>query len=127
MDINSTRYLYEILPEMLYVVDRNSTSTWTLNVRMSNSNLMLVYDGKAEFICNNNKFQASRGDLIYYKSGDIRKAHTYKDNLMKSFGVDFIYTCPVYIDNEWKFIDNDLPFSFTQKINDEYLFSKLID
>ncbi|HEY5562449.1 MAG TPA: AraC family transcriptional regulator, partial [Clostridiaceae bacterium] len=47
--------------------------------------------------------------------------------LMKSFGVDFIYTCPVYIDNEWKFIDNDLPFSFTQKINDEYLFSKLID
>lgn len=127
MDADSVKHLYEIFPEILYVVDRNSNSTWRLNDQINTNNLMLVYEGKAEFTCNNNKFQASRGSLVYYKPGDIRKAHTFPDNLMKSFAVDFIYTCPVFIDNEWKFINTDLPFSFAQKIDDEYLFFKLLD
>jgi len=127
MDVDSVNHLYDIFPEILYVVDRSSTSTWRLNGHVYTYNLMLIYEGKSEFTYNNNKFQASRGSLVYYKPGDIRIAHTFPDNLMKCFAVDFLYTCPVYINNEWKFINTDLPFSFAQKIDDEHLLLKLID
>lgn len=127
MDVDSVDHLYDIFPEILYVVDRHSNPTWRLNDQRNTNNLMLVYEGKAEFTCNNNKFQATRGSLVYYKPGDIRKAHTFPNNLMKCYAVDFIYTCPVYINNEWTFLNTALPFSFAQKIDDEYLFLKLLD
>jgi AraC-like DNA-binding protein len=127
MQAHSSKYLYEIFPEILYVVDRNANMFWRLNGQMTCYNIMLVYDGKAEFICNNHKFTATRGDLVFYKFGDFRQAHTFPDNLMKSFAVDFLYTCPVYEDNKWSFINPDFPFSHIQKIGDEHLFSRLID
>lgn len=127
MNGDSTKHLYEIFPEILYVVDRSATPAWNLKNQMSYHNLTLIYDGNAEFVYNNNKFQTSRGDLIYYKPGVFRKAHTFSDNLMKCFAIDFRYTCPVCINDEWQFIKCDLPFSHIQKIEDEYLYSKLLD
>lgn len=127
MDVDSSNHLYDIFPEILYVVDRSSTSSWELNGCVYTYNLMLIYEGKSEFTYNNNKFKASRGSLMYYKPGDIRIAHTFPDNLMKCFAVDFHFTCPVYINNEWKFINTALPFSFAQKIDDEHLLLKLIN
>lgn len=125
--LDSSNYIYRIYPEILYIVDRNANMSWKLNDRMSFYNIMLIYEGKAEFTCNNSKFLASRGDLIFYKPGDIRKAHTFADNLVKCFAVDFLYTCPIYKNGQWKFENSDLPFSFSQTIDDKYLFSRLLD
>ena len=64
MDVDSVNHLYDIFPEILYVIDRSSTSTWGLNGYVYTYNLMLVYEGKSEFTYNNNKFKASRGSLV---------------------------------------------------------------
>ena len=127
MNQSSFNNLHNIFPKLLYMVDRNATAGWTLNNIMICHNLMLVYDGQAEFYCNGKKYTASKGDLIYYKPGDVRAAHTYPHSPLKCFAVDFVYTCPVYEDSEWRFIKPELPFSFTQRLTDEYLFIKVTE
>lgn len=127
MQLESSKYLYEIFPQVLYVVDRSANMSWRLNDTIDFYNIMLIYDGKAEFTCNGTTFTASKGDLIFYRPGDIRKAHTFPDNLVKCLAVDFLYTCPVYRNYQWEFANAELPFSFFQKIDDEYLFSRLLD
>jgi AraC-like DNA-binding protein len=127
MDIDRSKYLYGVFPEILYTVDRNANISWRLNNKMNYYNLMLVYDGKVQFTRNEITFEATRGDLVFYKPGDLRTAVTFPDNLMKSYAVDFVYTCPVYIKGSWKMITPELPFTNVQRIGDEHLFSKLCD
>lgn len=127
MSLEPSKYLYEIFPQILRVVDRNATISWKLNDTLAFYNLMLIYEGKAEFTCNGTNYIASRGDLIFYKIGDVRRAHTFSDSLVKSFAVDFLYACPVYQGKQWEFVKAELPFSFHQKIEDEYLLSRLFD
>jgi AraC-like DNA-binding protein len=127
MELDPSKYLNDIFPEILYVVDRSASISWRLNNKMNFYNIMLVYDGKAEFFCNGNKFEASKGDLVFYKPGDLRSASTFPDNLIKCFAVDFLYTCPIYENSNWKFLNKDLPFACIQKIDDDHLFSKLLD
>lgn len=119
--------LYNIYPELIYVVDRNATSSWSLNNLMKNHNIMLVYGGQAEYFCNGGAYTAKRGDLVYYKPGDARYARTFPGNPVKCFAADFQYACPVYRDGKWKMMHADLPFSFFQSITDVMLFSKLTD
>jgi len=127
MDQSAFNNLHNIFPEILYVVDRKATPSWALNNKMVYHNLMLMYDGQAEFYCNGKKYIASKGDLIYYKPGDERAARTFSHAPLKCFAVDFVYTCPVYENGEWKSIVTGLPFSFTQQITDEYLFIKVTE
>ncbi len=119
--------IYNIFPELKYAIDRIATPAWKLDSRMQTHNLMLLYDGKAEFRCNESRFIAGRGDLMYYKPGDIRHAVTYPDEPVKCYAIDFQYTCPEYIDKVWKLPDYSLPFSFWQKITDSLLLLKLYD
>ena len=119
--------LYNIYPELTYAVDRISTSSWSLNNRMRTHNLMLLYDGSAEFSRNESRASAAKGDLIYYRPGDRRHAVTFADAPVKCYAVDFQYTCPVYRGNRWELEDHALPFSFCQRITDELLFMKLND
>lgn len=124
----TSNHLDNIFPEIIKVIDRNTTPTWKLhNEQMKTHNLMLIYEGKGEFVCNDKKFEVSRGDLVYYKIGDFRRAKTCPDNLMKSFAIDFIYTCPSSVKYNWRLMHYPLPFSPVQKIGDEHLLSKLID
>jgi Response regulator containing CheY-like receiver domain and AraC-type DNA-binding domain len=88
---------------------------------------MLLYEGKTQFTCNNNTILGSAGDLIFHKPGDVRKAHTFAESPMKSFAVDFLYTCPIYKDGQWSCTSPELPFSHCQRIEDKYLFSRLLD
>lgn len=125
--MNQINHIYEIFPKILYVVDRRANLSWKLDDHMSFYNIMLIYDGKAEFTCNNTTIQASGGDLLFYKPTDIRKAHTFSENSMKCFGIDFLYACPLYEDGQWKFVNSTLPFSFFQTIDDKFLFSRLFD
>lgn len=125
---DNTKYLSNIFPELLYVVDRNATASWRLyNNSMTNHNLMLVYDGRAEFFCNGSRHNASKGDLLYFKPGDMRIAGTNPESPVKCFAVDFTYTCPVYEAGRWAAYTPDLPFPFVQHLADEYLFRKLTD
>lgn len=127
MKLETEDYINKIFPEILYVIDRNANMSWKLNDTLNFYNLMLIYDGKAEFTCNDKIFNASKGDLVFYKPGDLRKGRTFSDNLVKCFAVDFLYTCPILINTKWSFMHHELPFNNTQKINDEYLFSRLVD
>lgn len=127
MEPNYNNYLYNIFPEILYVVNRNANTSWRLKEKMSFYNMMLIYDGEAEFICNDKKFYGSKGDLVFYRPGDLRMAHTFSHNPIKCFAVDFLYCCPVFLNNEWNFQHPELPFEYIQKIDDNYLFSRLID
>lgn len=119
--------IYNIFPELTYAVDRIATPAWQLNNKMHTHNLMLLYDGKAEFRCNESRFTAGRGDLIYYKPGDMRHAVTFPGEPVKCYAVNFKYICPEYSNNEWKLTDYSLPFSFWQKITDSLLLQKLND
>jgi AraC-like DNA-binding protein len=127
MELDQSKHLYDIFPEILRIVDRNANMYWRLSNKMSFYNIMLIYDGKAAFNCNGIKFEASRGDLVFYKPGDLREASTFPDNLVKCFAVDFLYTIPVYKNYKWEFADMGLPFTYIQRIDDEHLFSKLLD
>ena len=119
--------IYNIFPELTYAVDRIATPSWCLNNRMQTHNLMLLYDGKAEFRCNESRFTAGRGDLLYYKPGDMRHAITFHNEPVRCYAVDFQYTCPEYFNKEWKLTDHTLPFSFWQRITDGLLLLKLND
>ncbi|WP_163193471.1 AraC family transcriptional regulator [Clostridium thermarum] len=125
--MNPSNHLYNIHPKIIYFIDRHAIWDWTLNDHINFYNLMLIYDGKAEFTCNNTTIQATSGYLLFHKPGDRRKAHTFAENPMKGFGIDFYYTCPVYQDGEWKHLQPELPFSYYQKIEDKYLFCRLHD
>ena len=128
MSTDSYQPLLDLHPEIFNVVDRNATPSWRLHDHLMNfHNLMLIYDGNAVFSQDHVQFQASRGDLIYYKPGIRREAHTFPDRLMKCFAVDFQYTCPVYTNPDWTFVQCDLPFAPLERIEDDYLLLKLID
>lgn len=119
--------LANIYPQLTYAIDRIAVPSWRLDNRMQTHNLMLLYDGRAEFSRNESRTAAARGDLIYYKPGDRRYAVTFPDAPIKSYAVDFNYTCPIYCNNEWRLEEHPLPFSFCQRITDELLFLKLND
>jgi AraC-like DNA-binding protein len=88
---------------------------------------MLIYDGEAVFTRNDKTFKATKGDIIFYTPGDFRKAYTFPDKLMKCFAADFIYTCPTFTDGKWSMNNYDLPLNPIERINDPYLYSRLID
>jgi AraC-like DNA-binding protein len=118
-----------MFPEFTYVADRRCTANWHFqgNKIHDKHNLILVYEGEAEFTCNHQTFRVSRGDLVYYKPLDFRIGHTFPDRLMKCFTVDFLYTCPTLSNSNWELLNVNLPFSAVEKINDDFLFSRLFD
>lgn len=127
MIAEKSNLLQNIMPSVDYVVHRICTATWQINKSSINEhNIILIYDGKAEFNLNNNKYIASKGDLIYYKPDDLRYAHTFKNELMKCYAINFNYICPVFDSLEWKLFSPSLPFSFHEKINESYFFNNLI-
>ncbi|MDT8716210.1 helix-turn-helix transcriptional regulator [Clostridium sp. 19966] len=128
MDISSKDLLSNIFPDAYYAVHRNCQPSWKLNRTTLNfHNLMLIYDGEGTFYKDGDRFTVSKGELIYFKPGDIREAYTSSSKLMKCFAVEFLYTCPILKDSHWQLQDCDLPFSTCQRIEDEYLFRRLMD
>lgn len=116
-----------IQPHFVHIVNRKCTPSWMIQkAKIKAHNLMLIYDGEGYFTANGEEFQASKGDLLYYKSGDMRSAYTSTKNLMKAYAVDFYYTCPIFTDEGWKFYTPALPLDTVQKIDNDYVFTKLI-
>jgi AraC-like DNA-binding protein len=126
MEQKVSEVLYNIFPVLLYAIDRNATPTWDLDDITNSHNIMLVYDGKAKFTRKGVTKIAAPGDLIYYQPGDRRIAFTDADAPLKCYAVNFMYLCPVFSSGEWDTtIVSPLPFSFYQKLTDDYLFDRL--
>lgn len=124
-DISIYQY---IIPYFTHVVERICTPAWHIKKCVYRQhNIILVYDGMALFGCNGKEYTAGRGDLVYFKPGDTRYGITYPENLMKCFAVDFDYICPIYGEGKWELENVKLPFNTLEKINDSYLFSRLVD
>lgn len=117
--------LYRIYPETLYAVDRNGTPGWRLNGYSKWHNLMLLYDGTAEFIGRGETVRAHAGDLIYYRPGEWRLASTTPADPIQCYALDFQYICPLYAGGHWITAAPPLPFRFRQTLSDSYLFHRL--
>lgn len=119
--------MQSIQPHFVHIVNRICTPSWEIKKgHIKANNLMLIYDGQGSFMVNGEKFKVSKGDLIYCKSGDLRSAHTSTDKLMKTYAIDFYYTCPEFSDEGWKCYTPPLPFDTVQKIDNNYVLTKLI-
>lgn len=119
--------LNNIFPYLTYVVDRNCTASWKLDNRMGHYNIMFLYEGEARFERNDEVYIAKKGDFVFYRPNDIRKARTFPDRLMKCYAVDFLYTCVEFDKVEWKLKHCELPFKVVSTVSDPYLYSKLVD
>lgn len=128
MEAPELNVLHNLFPHFTHVVERICTPSWQIKQgRCDDYNLILIYDGEALFHCNGQEFRGVRGNLIYYRAGDYRFAHTFPENLMKCFAVDFRFTCPVFKDGVWVNLQADLPFQTVEKIEDPYLLNRLLD
>jgi Response regulator containing CheY-like receiver domain and AraC-type DNA-binding domain len=120
--------LLNMFPQFTHIVERICTPSWQIKQEICRTyNLILIYSGEAEFFCNRQSYRGRRGDLICFKPGGIRAAHTFEDNLMSCFAVDFLYICPVWEEQGWQLCHHELPLEFHQKIGDRYLFARLLD
>ncbi|MFE4353692.1 AraC family transcriptional regulator [Peribacillus butanolivorans] len=129
MGYSDLQIIDNIFPQFTYVAERKCTSSWRLQGKeiYDRHNLILVYDGEATLTCNNQQYNVSKGNLVYYKPLDYRTGQTNPNNLMKCFSVDFLYTCPLYQNDKWDLLDMKLPFTTVEKIDDSFLFSRLLD
>lgn len=128
-EISPENLLDNIFLQITYAAERKCTPDWKLkgNIIYDRHNLILVYDGEAKLTCNDQSYLISKGDLVYYRPGDYRLGTTFPNNLMKCFTVDFFYTYPILHSDKWTFRDELLPFSTVEKINDHFLYSRLLD
>ncbi|MFA6507107.1 MAG: helix-turn-helix transcriptional regulator [Treponemataceae bacterium] len=119
----------EIFPLFTYVVNRKCSANWKLKgpTIYNRHNLILVYKGEAQVTCNDCTAHIKTGDLVYFKPGDYRKGHTFPDNLMECYAVDFLYTLPVFEQKRWTLHTLDLPFQFVESIDDSFLYSRLLE
>ncbi|PKM52666.1 MAG: AraC family transcriptional regulator [Firmicutes bacterium HGW-Firmicutes-7] len=129
MQISENNPYDNIYPNFTYVANRKCSINWALKgpAIYDKHNLFLVYQGEAQLTCNDKTFHVKPGDLVYYKPGDYRKGYTFPDNLMECYTVDFLYTFPVFSQNQWKLNDLDLPFQTVEHIDDAYLYSRLLE
>ncbi len=119
--------LNNMFPVFFHIVERICTPLWRIeNKSVTNHNIILIYDGKASFHCNGQTFDAFSGSMVYFKPGDARLGFTYSDNLMKCYAVDFDYIYPIKNSGIWSFKFLSLPFETHEKINNHFLFSRLL-
>lgn len=127
MEIVNYKILNNILPQIQYSVHRICTMNWALDGPTHKHNFILIYEGRGHFERDGEVYEAKKGDLIYYPPCLMRKANTYRGDLMKCYAISFQYTCPVYNDdlNEWRLENVELPFNLGQRIEDEHLFNAI--
>lgn len=127
---NSPEFILEnMFLQITYVAERKCTPDWELKGKTiyDRHNLILIYDGEAALVCNDQSYKVSKGNIVYYRPGDYRVGTTSPNNLMKCFTVDFFYTYPIFNDNKWLLTDESLPFSTVETIDDHFLYSRISD
>ena len=118
-----------MVPHFIQVIDRKVTGSWTNQRTVWQSHtFILLYGGEAVIGCNEER-HVKRGDLIYFKPGDIRWGYTFEDNPMRCYAVDFKYICvkPTEDDKEWDYSEMPLPLKSFTHIGDGYYLSRIFD
>src|SRR5690554_6262599 len=120
-------HFQNMIPHFTQVVDRKVTGEWTNQRQVWKSHsFILVNDGEAAIGCNEER-RVSRGDLIYFKPGDIRWGYTFERNPMKCYGVDFKYSClELEDDMNWVTKDIPLPLKSFIHISDSHYLTRII-
>ncbi len=119
--------LENIFPHFTHIVERICTPQWNLAPgHYSPHNLILVYDGAAVFGCNGQEYHAVKGDLLYFRAGELRWGNTFPNQLMKCYAVDFLYTCPRLRGERWELEEGTLPLATRQSIADPYVYKQLL-
>src|SRR5690348_11673674 len=73
-----------------YFVDRKCTPEWKLNDSVIGChNLMYLYEGSCTYYVDGLRYNLKKGDVIYMPQGVMRKAYTYKEDLMHCFALNF--------------------------------------
>lgn len=118
-----------IFPCFTYAANRKCSVNWNFRgpAIYDRHNLIFIYHGEAELTCNDRTFHVKPGHLVYFRPGDYRKGHTFSDNLMECYTVDFLYTVPVLIHDDWEFTHMALPFETVEFIDDSFLYSRLLE
>ncbi|GGD56801.1 helix-turn-helix transcriptional regulator [Paenibacillus nasutitermitis] len=118
--------LHNMVPHFSRVVHRKVNGSW-VNPRKvwETHSFILVYDGEAVIGCNE-EHHVSKGDLIYFKPGDVRWGYTFENNPMKCYGMDFQYSCLLYDNDHWYKKDIPLPINSFLQIKDTHLFSRIL-
>lgn len=120
--------LNSMVPHFHLAIKRYSTPSWKIpHAVFHHHNLMLIFDGEANLLCNDAEFTAVSGDLVYFKPGDMRRGDTNPNRLVKCYTVDFQYACPVMENGSWVNLDVALPFPAHTHIQDRYLFRRLTE
>ncbi len=110
--------LDNIVPSIVYFVNRKSTPSWKVEKSLIGFNdLTFVYDGRATYIINDKTYHLKRGDFIYVPSGSLREAYNCADNPVQLYAINFSWYFP-----RNKNISLPLPSTFRTGI-----FSELID
>jgi len=114
-------------PHIYNTVHRISTPKWNLpQALMKNYNLALIYDGEVTFSFDSKNYDLTPGSLIFSKPDVIRSATNSLQHPVKLYAVDFIYSCPLRIEGDWKITLPELPFLLNDKILDSFMLKKLI-
>jgi AraC-like DNA-binding protein len=126
MDDTSFNDLQNMIPQFTQIVHRIVPGSWTNSRQVwQYHSLILVYDGEAVIGCNEER-KVKRGDLIYFKPGDIRWGYTSNENPMKCYGMDFKYSCLLLDREDWVKKDIPLPLKSFVHINDSHYLSRVI-
>ncbi|HEX9059795.1 MAG TPA: AraC family transcriptional regulator [Clostridia bacterium] len=107
-----------LVPCIRYFINRKSTPSWNIeNSVIDFNDLTFVYSGHALYNVNGVEYTLKRGDFIYITKGSIREAHTYSDNPIQCYAINFDWDIP----NDHTPI---LPFPTTFRTG---LFNELLD
>lgn len=79
-----------IVPEMLYFVNRKCTPGWSIVEDMIDfHDLTYVYRGKSVYLVNGEEYVLNEGDFVYIPAGNVRSAYTSSDEPMQCYAANF--------------------------------------
>ncbi len=79
-----------INPEPYYYIHRKCTPTWKIDPAVTNFiDITYVIKGKAEYIIGDQKYHVKKGDLICMPKGIYRNAHSFAEDLMECYSINF--------------------------------------
>jgi AraC-like DNA-binding protein len=82
-------------PIISYAIYRECTPEWEMpRQKLQACDITYVLKGSAEYLINNVKYEVTAGDLLCMPQGSIRQGHTFPENLMTCYAVNFALTNP---------------------------------
>ncbi|WP_439647944.1 helix-turn-helix domain-containing protein [Cohnella mopanensis] len=87
MDLEQMQHF---VPDINYFVDRRCFPDWEIiKQNIDFHDLTFVVEGKSNYYVNGVQYTVEAGDVIYIPMGNVREAHTFKENPMHSYAFNF--------------------------------------